>query len=260
MAPRKQQRKNNITTDRRVPLLRSANWALLLGGVGGALLGVVQIAALAGGRWWSIGGGMVGALLGLLVGCDLLLPGPPAHDNFTREHGSRVGPFRWGVLMALLMVEGLIVGTYLWGTVILTCQQLVTEPAQPQIDCRRTVTGWFNSRQTGETDYDNVVGAGLDVHNELLLQHGPYMQSQSVPGFGQAALAQVHPWLAIPTPELMLVADGWTIRWGSPICFLLALGAGAWAWVSLRHGFHTLREQFELGEIYWGWQRTTSAQ
>ncbi|MEZ4725575.1 MAG: hypothetical protein R3E79_00395 [Caldilineaceae bacterium] len=239
----------------RPPMLRSANWALLLGGVAGALVGVGQVHALHGGWGWRVAGGMVGILLGMVAGGDLLLPGPPKRP-LTRRQGDRIGPLRWSVLLLLVTLEGLIIGGYLWGTVTLTCERVATEQDQPaQVDCHRTVTGWFNSRQTSETLYEHVTGVALSVHDELLLQHGPYAQSQSVAGFGPAAMPQVAQFLATPGPVLSLRASDWRVRLGAPICLLLACLAGVWAWLSLRRGLHTLYEQFALGEVFWGWRR-----
>lgn len=255
MKTTKAKAQQNAGAVRRPPMLRSANWALLIGAVGGALLGVVQVHALHGGWGWRMAGGVVGLLLGMVAGGDLLLPGPPKR-YLTRRQGDRIGPLRWGILLLLVTLEGLIISGYLWGTVTLTCQRVAAEQAQPaQVDCRRTITGWFNSRQTGETVYENVIGVALSVHDELLLQHGPYAQAQSAPGFGQAEMRQVETFLAAQTAVLSLAASDWRVRLGAPICLLLACLAGAWAWLSLRRGLHTLREQFAFGEIYWGWRR-----
>lgn len=244
---------NYLPPPRRAPLLRSAYWAFLIGAIGGLLFGATQSYLFGGGFWWSVVGGLGGALLGLIVGCDLLIPGPIPEKVETNRRG-RVGPFRWGILLLLVMGQGLFVTAYLWGDLTLVC------PAQAtgQIDCIRTTRGWFNSRPTGETYYTDVIGVGLDVHDELLLHHGPYQQAQSVPGFGAVAQSQVAAYLADPSAPLTLVADRWTIRLAVPVCLLLALLAGGWAYFSLRHGLTTLREQFVLGEIYWGWQRAPS--
>lgn len=243
--------KNDHRLPRRAPMLRSIHWAFLLGAVAGALLGIGQVYTLAGGFGWSAAGGLLGALLGLIVGCDLLIPGPVPDRHFANHRGSRVGPFRWGVYLMIILVEGLLVSAYLYGETTLTCQRL--EP--DQVNCRRTVVGWLNSRPIGEMVYATVIGAGLDMHDDLLLQHGPYQQSQSAPGFDAADLGQVQTFLAGQTPALTLVADGWGSRLAVPICLLLALLAGGWAFVSLRHGFSLLREQVEQGEVYWGWRR-----
>lgn len=243
-------------TIRHAPLLRSAYWALLIGAVAGCLFGIVQIYALQGELFWSALGGVGGVLLGAVAGCDLLIPGPGPADMFDRERGPRVGPFRWGVLLLLLMVEGLIIGGYLWGSVNLTCQHLGSaQTGSAQIDCLRTVDGWFGTRQTGETRYEDVVGVSLSVHDELLLQHGPFAQSQVAAGFGEAELATVQQFLTGLTPSLLLVAQDWRIRLGAPVCFGLALLCAVWAAFCLRQGLALLREQFEQNEIYWGWFR-----
>lgn len=247
---------NTSSITRRAPMLRSAYWALLIGAIGGAIMGIVQIYMLKGGLYWSVAGGVVGLLLGLVIGGDLLIPGPPKR-HLSSDQGDRVGPFRGGVLLLLLSVEGVLFGAYLWGSVTLTCERLVIEQAQtPQVNCQRTVNGWLNRRQTGEIVYETVIGVGLDIRDELLLQHGPYQQSQSAPGLGAEAMAAVQAFLDAPTPTLTLIADGWMIRLGSPVCLLIALLTGIWAFFSLRRGLHTLREQFTLGEVYWGWSRT----
>lgn len=241
-------------TPRRAPLLRSAHWAFLIGAGGGLLAGATQSSLLGGGFWWSVVGGLGGALLGLIVGCDLLLPGPIPDPILAHEHRGRVGPFRWGILLLLVMGQGFFVTAYLWGDLTFVCQPQATG----HIDCIRAARGWFNSRQTGEMRYTDVIGVGMDVHDELLLQHGPDQQSQSVPGFGAAAQTRVVAYLADPTTPLTLVAERWTIRLAVPVCLLLALFAGGWAYFSLRHGLTTLREQFVLGEVYWGWRRVPS--
>lgn len=234
---------------RRAPLLRSAKWAFLIGAVGGALVGTYQTFLFGGGLWWSLLGAVGGILLGLVVGCDLLLPGPMVENVESPAHG-RVGPFRLGILLLLLMAQGLFVSAYLWGDITLACQQ----QRSGEIDCSRTSYGWFNSRQTGELRYMNVIGVALDVHDELLLQHGPYQQSQSVPGFGAVARDRIALYLAAPTAPLIRGADRWTVRLAVPICLLLALLSGLWAYFSLRQGLTTLRAQFVLQEIYWGWR------
>lgn len=163
--------------------------------------------------------------------------------------------------MSLLMIEGLIFGAYLWGSVVLTCEssgnQLATteQVTTEQIDCRRVLWGWFGSRQIGETLYDNVIGTSISVHDELLLQHGDFQQSQAVSGFGEAEMVAVEKFLAAPTSPLSLVASDWRIRLGSPVCFAIALLCGVWALISLRRGLHLLNEQFALNEVYWGWSR-----
>lgn len=253
MRKTKMSHNNYLPPPRRAPLLRSAYWAFLIGAIGGLLFGATQSYLFGGGFWWSGVGGLGGALLGLIVGCDLLIPGP-IPEKVETDRAGRVGPFRWGILLLFVMGQGLFVSGYLWGDLTLQCRQLVTG----QIDCVRTTRGWFNSRQTGEMRYIDVIGVGMDVHDDLLLQHGPYQQSQSVPGFGTAAMAQVEAYLVDPTDALTLVADRWTIRLAVPICLLLALFAGGWAYFSLRHGFTTLREQFALGEVHWGWHKVTS--
>lgn len=239
---------------RRAPFLRSAYWAWLLGAIGGAIWGAWQSYALEGGWVWMLIGALVGMPLGIIAGCDLLIPGPSPHSGFSEDRGNRVGPFRWAVLIGLVAVEGVLIGMYLWGTVTLTCEHRPATPDQPeQVDCRRTTTGWLNRRQTGEIVYDHVIGVGLDIRDELLLQHGPYEQSQSAPGFGPAAMAAVEAFLPTTTPALTLRADGWMVRFGSFACLLLALLAATWGWLSARQGFQLLREQFALGEIYRGW-------
>ena len=247
---------NNPSLTRRPPMVRSAYCAFLIGAIGGAIMGVVQIYLLKGGLDWTVAGGVVGLLLGLVIGGDLLIPGPPKR-HLSSDQGDRVGPFRGGVLLLLLSVEGLLFGAYLWGSVTLTCERLVIEQAQtPQVNCQRTVTGWLNRQQTGKIVYETVIGVGLDIRDELLLQHGPYQQSQSAPGFGTEAMAAVQAFLDAPTPTLTLIADGWMIWLGSSVCLLIALLTGIWAFFSVRHGLHSLREQFALGEVYWGWSRT----
>ena len=135
---------------RRPPMLRSAYWALLSGAIGGAIMGILQIYWLKGGLWWGMAGGVAGGLLGLVVGGDLLIPGPPKR-HLSSDQGDRVGPFRGGVLLLLITVEGLFFSGYLWGSVTLTCTRLVMAQTQtPQVNCRRTVVGWLNRRQTGE--------------------------------------------------------------------------------------------------------------
>lgn len=244
-----------ITQARRAPLLRSAYWAWVIGAAGGAIWGAGQVYLLHGGLGWLLLGALLGVPLGLIAGCDLLIPGPGPASGFRAERGNRVGPFRWSVLAFVVALEGVLIGAYLWGQVSLVCERLAPTPAQaPQIDCRRTVSGWGNSRLIGETMYDHVIGASLSVHDEILLQHGPYAQSQSVAGFGQAALPQLQTFLDSRMPSLALTASDWRVRLGAPSCLLLALVTGAWAVASFRHGLATLREQFALGEIYSSWR------
>lgn len=244
------------TSPRRAPLLRSAYWAWLLGAIGGAIWGVWQTYAMQGGWFWMTMGALLGVPLGIIAGCDLLIPGPSPDRGFQENRGNRVGPFRWAVLIGLVAVEGVLIGAYLWGAITLTCEHRTVTAEQPaQVDCRRTTVGWFNRRQTGEIVYDNVIGVGLDVHDELLLRHGSYAQARSAPGFGAAAVAAVEAFLPATTPILTLHADGWFVSLGPPICLLLALLAGTWAWFSVQQGLQILREQFALGEIYCGWRR-----
>lgn len=243
------------TAVRRAPLLRSAYWAWLIGGVGGAIWGASQVYLLHGGFGWLLLGALLGVPLGLIAGCDLLIPGPGPDSGFLADRGNRVGPFRWSVLAFLLALEGLLIGAYLWGDVTLGCEHLTPTASQPaQVDCRRTVTGWVNSRVTGVTVYDHVIGVGLSVHDELLLQHGPYAQSQSAAGFGRAELSSLQAFLDSQTPSLVLTASDWRVRWGAPFCLLLGLATGLWAVVSFRHGLATLQEQFVRGEIYGAWR------
>lgn len=236
---------------RRAPLLRSANWVLLLGAVGGAIYGGVQVYYLHGGIIWITLGVLLGVPLGIVAGGDLLIPGPAREIHLPSQSGNRVGPLRWGVLCLLLMLEGLIFAAYLTGTITLTCQRLESQ----QIDCHRRVQGWLNSRLVHEIHFDHVVSVGLDVHNELLLYHGPYEQGQSAPGFGTAAVTQVQAFLDDRAPTLTLTSTAWTTRLAAPVCLLIALLTGAWAFLSLRHGRRLLRQQFALGEVYWGWRR-----
>lgn len=237
---------------RRAPLLRSAYWALLLGAIGGAIFGLWQVYELNGGPLWMVPGALLGSLLGIVVGGDLLIPGPIPQAAFRHERGSRVGPFRWGVLMGLLMVEGLVLGSYLWGNVTLTCERVNNAESQ-QVDCRRLLTGWFNSRLTDETLYDDVIGVSLSVHDELLLRHGAFEQSQTAAGFGEVALIQVQTFLTSPDPSLTLSATDLRVRLAAPACFALALLCAVWAFFSLRQGWRLLQEQFALGEVRWGW-------
>lgn len=237
---------------RRAPLIRSAYWALLLGALGGAIFGLVQVYTLNGGLLWTVLGGLLGGGLGIVVGGDLLIPGPIPQPAFRHEQGSRVGPFRWAVLMGLLAVEGLVLGCYLWGNVTLTCERVKNAESQ-QVDCRRLLRGWFNSRQTDETLYDNVLGVSMSVHDELLLRHGAFEQSQAAAGFGEAAMAQVQTFLTSTTSSLTLSATDWRVRLAAPACLLLALLCAVWAFLSLRQGWRQLKEQFELGEVHWGW-------
>ena len=243
------------TQIRRAPLIRSAYWAWLVGGVGGAIWSASQVYLLHGGSGWLLLGALFGVPLGLVAGCDLLIPGPGPDSGFQADRGNRVGPFRWSVLAFLVALEGLLIGAYLWGDVTLVCERLAPTAGQPaQIDCRRMVTGWVNSRPIGETVYDHVIGVGLSVHNELLLQHGPYVQSQSAAGFGMAALSSLQTFLDSQTPALALTASDWRVRWGAPLCLLLGLAMGLWAVVSFRRGLSTLQEQVALGEIYRAWR------
>ena len=251
------QKKSSIRTDSiaqpRAPFLRSANWALLIGVLGGCIFGAVQINALHGGWGWMGVGGLLGILLGVVVSGDLLIPGPAPRSGFAHDHGSRVGPFRWAVMLALLTLEGLIFGAYLWGGVTLSCERLASSDGQ-QVDCQRVTRGWFNSRQTGETIYDKVIGGSMSVHNELLLQHGAFEQSQAAAGFGAAELTAVQDFLSASTPALQLTSTEWQIRLGSPVCFAIALLCALWAYSSLRQGYALLRQQFAQGEVYWGWR------
>lgn len=243
------------TQMRRAPLLRSAYWAWMIGGVAGAIWGAGQVYLLHGGFGWLVLGALLGVPLGLIVGCDLLIPGPGPATGFSEQRGNRVGPFRWSVLAFLLALEGALIGAYLWGQVTLVCERHVPTAGQaPQIDCRRTATGWGNSRPTSETVYDHVIGVSLSVHDELLLQHGPYAQSQSAAGFGQTALLQLKTFLDSRLPSLVLTASDWRVQLGAPSCLLLALLTGVWAVSSFRHGFSILQEQFALGEIYRAWR------
>lgn len=243
------------TPVRRAPLLRSAYWAWVMGAVGGAIWGAIQVYLLHGGLGWLVLGALLGVPLGLIAGCDLLIPGPGPERGVLEQRGNRVGPFRWSVLAFLVALEGALIGAYLWGPVTLVCERGALTPGQAtQIDCRRTVTGWVNSRRIGETVYDHVIGVSLSVHNEILLQHGPYAQSQSVAGFGEAALPQLQAFLDSRLPSLALTASDWRVRWGAPICLLLALLTGVWALFSFRRGFSILQEQFALGEIYRAWR------
>ena len=243
------------TPVRRAPLLRSAYWAWLIGAVGGAIWGASQVYLLHGGLGWLGLGALLGVPLGLIAGCDLLIPGPGPDSGFLAERGNRVGPFRWSVLASLVAVEGLLIGAYLWGNVTLLCERLAPTVSQPaQVDCRRTVTGWVNSRTTGVTVYDRVIGVGLSVHDELLLQHGPYVQSQSAAGFGRAELSRLQAFLDSQTHSLVLTASDWRVRWGAPLCLLLGLATGLWAVLSFRHGLATLQAQFARGEIYGAWR------
>lgn len=237
---------------RRAPLLRSASWALLLGAMGGAIFGLVQVYELNGGPLWMVAGALLGSLLGLVVGGDLLIPGPIPQAAFRHEQGSRVGPFRWSMLMGLLMVEGLVLGCYLWGNVTLTCERVNPAESQ-QVECRRLLTGWFNSRQTGETRYDDVISVSMSVHDELLLRHGAFEQSQAAAGFGEGAKVQVQTFLTSTAPSLTLSATDWRVRLAAPACFVLALLCAVWAFFSLRQGWRLLQEQFALGEVRWGW-------
>ncbi|MFN8443484.1 MAG: hypothetical protein U0175_22090 [Caldilineaceae bacterium] len=237
---------------RRAPLLRSAHWALLLGAIGGAIFGLLQVYELNGGPLWMIPGALLGSLLGIVVGGDLLIPGPIPQTAFRHERGSRVGPFRWGVLMALLMLEGLVLGSYLWGNVTLTCER-VNNAEKQQVDCRRLLTGWFNSRLTNETLYDHVIGVSMSVHDELLLRHGAFEQSQAAAGFGEAAMTQVQAFLASTNSSLTLSATDWRVRLAAPACLLVAMLCAIWAFFSLRQGWRQLKDQFELGEVHWGW-------
>lgn len=246
------------TAARRAPLLRSAYWAWLIGGVGGAIWGASQVYLLHGGFGWLVLGALLGVPLGLIAGCDLLIPGPGPNRGFLADRGNRVGPFRGSVLAFLVALEGLLIGAYLWGDVTLVCERLALTAGQPaQVNCRRTVTGWVHSRTTGVTAYDHVIGVGLSVHDELLLQHGPYAQSQSAAGFGRAELSSLQAFLDSQTPSLALTASDWRVRWGAPLCLLLGLATGLWAVVRFRHGLSTLQEQVALGEIYSAWQAPT---
>lgn len=243
------------TQARRAPLLRSAYWAWLIGAVGGAIWGATQVYLLHGGWGWLVLGALLGVPLGLIAGCDLLIPGPGPARGALENRGNRVGPFRWSVLAFVVALEGVLIGAYLWGPVTLVCERLAPTPSQDsQIDCRRTASGWGNSRTTGETVYDQVIGVSLSVHDELLLQHGPYAQSQGVAGFGRAALPQLQAFLDSRQPSLALTASDWRVRWGAPSCLLLALLTGVWAVFSFRRGFSILQEQFALGEIYCAWR------
>lgn len=235
---------------RRAPMVRSAYWAWALGAVGGAIWGASQVYLLHGGWGWRGLAALLGVPLGLIAGCDLLIPGPGRESAFTGNRGQRVGPFRWSVLAFLVALEGLIISAYMWGDVTLRCERLATT----QVDCHRTVIGWFYSRPIGVTVYDNVIGASLSVHDELLLQHGPYAQSQVATGFGAGVLPQLQTFLTGQTAMLTLAATDWRVRLGAPICLGLALLAGGWALVSFRQGLRILNEQFVLGEIYWGWR------
>lgn len=243
------------TQVRRAPLLRSAYWAWVIGAVGGAIWGASQVYLLHGGLGWLVLGALLGVPLGLIAGCDLLIPGPGPERGALEHRGNRVGPFRWSVLAFLVALEGVLIGAYLWGDVTLVCERRTPTPDQAtQIDCQRTVSGWGNSRQIGETVYDQVIGVSLSVHDELLLQHGPYAQSQSVAGFGRAELSSLQAFLDGQMPSLVLTASDWRVRWGAPICLLLALLTGVWAVFSFRRGFSILQEQFALGEIYSAWR------
>lgn len=240
---------------RRAPLIRSAYWAWLIGGVGGATWGAGQVYLLEGGFWWLWLAALLGVPLGLIVACDLLLPGPGPASGFREARGNRVGPFRWSVLASLVALEGMLIGAYLWGDVTLLCERHPTAPDHAvQIDCQRTVTGWVNSHLIGETVYDHVIGSSLSVHDELLLQHGPYAQSQSVAGFGKAALPKLQTFLDSRMPSLVLVASDWRVRWGAPSCLLLALLTGVWAVFSFRRGYALLQAQYTQGEIYSAWR------
>lgn len=235
--------------ERRPPLLRSAYWASALGAVGGAIYGGAQVYYLQGGVGWMLLGVLLGVPLGLVASGDLLIPGPGRDIGRTGAGKNRVGPLRWGVLCLLVMSEGLILATYLAGPIALTCQR----SEQAQVACQRTVRGWLNSRVTHTIRYDQVVRVGLDVHDELLLYHGPDEQGQSAPGFGAAAAAQVETFLQSQAPALAFTSVAWSTRLAVPVCLLIALLMGVWAWFSLRRGLDLLREQFALGEVYWGW-------
>lgn len=217
------------------PLMRSRAWALAVGVAAGTACGVWHATALEANLTWRLAGGVAGALVGAVSAGDLLIAGPGRERQWSRGRGRRIGPFRTGAFLLVLMGEGLVVAARLSGGTTLTCERRSTG-----VSCRQTTSGWFGQRTVDDRRYEPVVAAALDLHGELLLHHGAEGHGEVAAGFADQARTAVQAVIDGSSPSVRVAAETWTARIDGPVVALLAGIAGLLGALSVRTGLRAL--------------------